>query len=237
LRVQLSVPLAVRESAIRLPIGKNRSVSPSSPVVVALDAGGAGQVYDSDRMYIAALLRWRREGWSALWCCRSFAAAQPDLPAASVLASFREQSEPAPRLAHAVPGGGCHYDESRRCKLDWLAVRRALLGRTGFHPTAYHSLRLGLWSGCHGDSNPPSGTEQNRVPGITGRSLAPSRLPFDSRRDADQSRRSQAEPDRPSKDRSPLSPMDGPACAEMGAQKHDVFVPMLHYRRVVNGFH
>jgi hypothetical protein len=38
-------------------------------------------------------------------------------------------------------------------------------------------------------------------------------------------------------DRSPLSPMDGAACAEMGAQKHDVFVPMLHYRRVVNGFH
>src|SRR5438094_5574499 len=30
---------------------------------------------------------------------------------------------------------------------------------------------------------------------------------------------------------------DGPACAEMGAEKHDVFVLMLHDRGVVNGFH
>ena len=37
----------------------------------------------------------------------------------------------------------------------------------------------------------------------------------------------------PPEHRSPLSPMDGPACAEVGAQKHDVFVPMLHHHRVV----
>ena len=37
----------------------------------------------------------------------------------------------------------------------------------------------------------------------------------------------------PPEDRSPRSPMDGPACAEVGAQKHDVFVPMLHHHRVV----
>src|SRR5437762_7499644 len=30
---------------------------------------------------------------------------------------------------------------------------------------------------------------------------------------------------------------DGPARAEMGAEKHDVFVLMLHDRGVVNGFH
>src|SRR5438876_9670419 len=30
---------------------------------------------------------------------------------------------------------------------------------------------------------------------------------------------------------------DGPSGAEMGAEKHDVFVLMLHDRRVVNGFH
>src|SRR5258708_789198 len=30
---------------------------------------------------------------------------------------------------------------------------------------------------------------------------------------------------------------DGPSGAEMGAEKHDVFVLMLHNRRVVNGFH
>ena len=30
---------------------------------------------------------------------------------------------------------------------------------------------------------------------------------------------------------------DGPSRAQMGAEKHDVFVPMLHHRRVVNGFH
>src|SRR5437016_14406943 len=30
---------------------------------------------------------------------------------------------------------------------------------------------------------------------------------------------------------------DGPSCAEMGAEKHDVFALMLHDRRVVNGFH
>ena len=30
---------------------------------------------------------------------------------------------------------------------------------------------------------------------------------------------------------------DGSSRAEMGAEKHDVFVLMLHHRRVVNGFH
>jgi hypothetical protein len=30
---------------------------------------------------------------------------------------------------------------------------------------------------------------------------------------------------------------DGPSGAEMGAEKHDVLVPVLHDRRVVNGFH
>src|SRR6267142_6097320 len=28
---------------------------------------------------------------------------------------------------------------------------------------------------------------------------------------------------------------DGPSRAQMGAEKHDVFVPVLHHRRVVNG--
>src|SRR6266568_1882997 len=32
-------------------------------------------------------------------------------------------------------------------------------------------------------------------------------------------------------------PNDGPSGAEMGTEKHDVFVLMLHDRRVVNGFH
>ena len=30
---------------------------------------------------------------------------------------------------------------------------------------------------------------------------------------------------------------DGPSRAQMGAEQHDVLVPMLHHRRVVNGFH
>ena len=30
---------------------------------------------------------------------------------------------------------------------------------------------------------------------------------------------------------------DGPSGAEMGAEKHDVFVPVLHDRRVVNSLH